>query len=414
MKSATGFSLSLMMFLEYFIWGSWYVTMTTYMKINLGASDVQIGAAYGALAIATMISPFFVGMIADRFFAAQKIMGVLHLLGAVLLFLATKITGNNLFYWIILFYSLLYMPTIALSNSVAFHQMSDPGKQFPWIRVFGTVGWIVAGLLIGYLGIEKTASTFYMAAGVSFLLGVFSFMLPNTPPKAGKAGTASDALGAQAFVLLKNRPYLIFFIAAILVCIPLSFYYGFANLFLNEVGMQNAAGKMILGQVSEAVFILAIPFLFNRIGVKNMLLLGMLAWILRYVCFAYGDTGANTWMLFAGIILHGVCYDFFFVTGYMYTEKKAGEKIKNAAQGLFTFATYGLGMFMGTYFSGFITNKYELTTINPFTDKNAHNWQNIWWIPAYIAIAVLVYFIFFFKEKKELKATTTATPSLQQ
>jgi nucleoside transporter len=406
MKSTTGFSLSLMMFLEYFIWGSWYVTMGTYMSENLQSSGVQIGAAYGALAIATMISPFFVGMIADRFFAAQKIMGVLHLLGGVLLFLATKITGNNLFYWIILFYSLLYMPTIALSNSVAFHQMSDPGKQFPWIRVFGTVGWIVAGLLIGYLGIEKTASTFYMAAGVSLLLGVFSFMLPNTAPKAGKAGTASDALGAQAFILLKNRPYLIFFIAAILVCIPLSFYYGFANLFLNEVGMQNAAGKMILGQMSEAVFILAIPFLFNRIGVKNMLLLGMLAWILRYVCFAYGDTGMNTWMLFAGIILHGVCYDFFFVTGYMYTEKKAGEKIKNAAQGLFTFATYGVGMFIGTFFSGFIADKYKTA--------EGHNWQNIWWVPAYIAIAVLVYFIFFFKEKKELKATTAATPSLQQ
>jgi nucleoside transporter len=406
MKSATGFSLSLMMFLEYFIWGSWYVTMGTYMSENLQSSGVQIGAAYGALAIATMISPFFVGMIADRFFAAQKIMGVLHLLGGVLLFLATKITGNNLFYWIILFYSLLYMPTIALSNSVAFHQMSDPGKQFPWIRVFGTVGWIVAGLLIGYLGIEKTASTFYMAAGVSLLLGVFSFMLPNTAPKAGKGGTASDALGAQAFVLLKNRPYLIFFIAAILVCIPLSFYYGFANLFLNEVGMQNAAGKMILGQMSEAVFILAIPFLFNRIGVKNMLLLGMLAWILRYVFFAYGDTGMNTWMLFAGIILHGVCYDFFFVTGYMYTEKKAGEKIKNAAQGLFTFATYGVGMFIGTFFSGFIADKYKAA--------EGHNWQNIWWVPAYIAIAVLVYFIFFFKEKKELKATTATTPSLQQ
>lgn len=406
MKSTTGFSLSLMMFLEYFIWGSWYVTMGTYMSENLQSSGVQIGAAYGALAIATMISPFFVGMIADRFFAAQKIMGVLHLLGGALLFLATQITDNTLFYWVILFYSLLYMPTIALSNSVAFHQMSDAGKQFPWIRVFGTIGWIVAGLLIGYLGIEKTASTFYMAAGVSVLLGLISFFLPDSPPKAGKATTASDALGAQAFVLLKNRPYLIFFIAAVLVCIPLSFYYGFANLFLNEAGMQNAAGKMILGQVSEAVFILAIPFLFNRIGVKNMLLLGMVAWILRYVCFAYGDTGVNTWMLYAGIILHGVCYDFFFVTGYMYTEKKAGERIKNAAQGLFTFATYGLGMFIGTYFSGFIADKYKTA--------EGHNWQNIWWVPAYIAIAVLLYFIFFFKEKKELKATTAITPSLQQ
>ena len=376
------------------------------MSENLQSSGVQIGAAYGALAIATMISPFFVGMIADRFFAAQKIMGVLHLLGGALLFFATKTSDNALFYWIILFYSLLYMPTIALSNSVAFHQMSDAGKQFPWIRVFGTIGWIVAGLLIGYLGIEKTSSTFYMAAGVSVLLGFISFTLPDTPPKAGKASTASDALGAQAFVLFKSRPYLIFFIAAILVCIPLSFYYGFANLFLNESGMQNAAGKMILGQVSEAVFILAIPFLFNRIGVKNMLLLGMLAWILRYVCFAYGDMGANTWMLYAGIILHGVCYDFFFVTGYMYTEKKAGQRIKNAAQGLFTFATYGLGMFIGTYFSGVIADKYKTA--------EAHNWQNIWWVPAYIAIAVLLYFILFFKEKKELTVATATTPPLQQ
>src|SRR5687768_13514239 len=298
MKSSFGFSLSLMMFLQYFIWGSWYVTMGTYMSENLQSSGVQIGAAYGALAIATMISPFFVGMVADRFFAAQRIMGVLHLLGAVLLYFATRINDNTFFYWIILFYSLLYMPTIALSNSVAFHQMTDPGKQFPWIRVFGTVGWIIAGLLIGYLGIEKTSSTFYMAAGVSALLGVLSFVLPDTPPKAGKAGTASDALGAQAFVLLKNRPYLIFFIAAVLVCIPLSFYYGFANLFLNEAGMQNAAGKMILGQVSEAIFILAIPFLFNRIGVKNMLLLGMAAWILRYVLFAYGNMDTNLWMLY--------------------------------------------------------------------------------------------------------------------
>ena len=405
MKSGTGFSLSLMMFLQYFIWGSWYVTMGTYMSENLESSGVQIGAAYGALAIATMISPFFVGMIADRFFAAQRIMGVLHLLGGVLLFVATKIADNTLFYWIILFYSLLYMPTIALSNSVAFHQMTDPGKQFPWIRVFGTVGWIIAGLLIGYLGIEKTSSTFYMAAGVSFLLGIICFTLPNTPPKAGKGG-ASDALGAQAFVLFKNKPYLIFFIAAVLICIPLAFYYGFANLFLNEAGMQNAAGKMILGQASEAVFILAIPFLFNRIGVKNMLLLGMLAWILRYVCFAYGDTNMNTWMLYAGIILHGICYDFFFVTGYMYTEKKAGERIKNAAQGLFTFATYGLGMFIGTYFSGLIADKYKTAA--------GHNWQNIWWVPAYIAIAVLLYFIFFFKEKKELTAPVAATPSLHQ
>lgn len=391
MKPTIFAKLSTMMLLEYFIWGSWYVTMGTYMATFLQSSGVQIGAAYSALAIATMISPFFVGMIADRFFAAQKIMGVLHIVGAALLYLATQITGNAAFYWVILCYSLLYMPTIALSNSIAFRQMTDPGKQFPWIRVFGTLGWIVSGIMIGRLGIEKTGVTFQMAAISSLVLGFISFSLPNTPPK-GKS--SESAIGAEAIVLFKDKPYLIFFIAAILVCIPLSFYYGFANLFLNEAGMENAAGKMILGQFSEAVFILAIPFLFNNIGVKNMLLLGMAAWILRYVCFAFGNVDTEMWMLYAGIILHGICYDFFFVTGYMYTEKKAGEKIKNAAQGLFTFATYGAGMFIGTWFSGFTADYY--------TRDSVHNWQSIWFVPAYIAVGVLVYFIFFFKEKKEI------------
>jgi nucleoside transporter len=395
MRLSTGVKLALMMLLQYFIWGSWYVTMSSYMAEHLHSKGVQIAAAYNALAIATMISPFFVGMIADKYFAAQKIMGVLHLLGAALLFMATKITGNSAFYWVILFYSLLYMPTIALSNSVAFHQMSDPGKQFPWIRVFGTVGWILAGLLISSLSIEKSVSTFYMAASVSATLGLISFFLPNTPPKANTSATASKALGTDAFVLFKNKPYLIFFIAAILVCIPLSFYYGFANEFLNELNVSNAAAKMTMGQMSEAIFILAIPFLFYRIGVKNMLLLGMTAWMIRYVCFAYGNTGANLWMLYAGIILHGVCYDFFFVTGYMYTEKKAGEKIKSSAQGLFTFATYGVGMFIGTWISGFIVDNYKLET--------GHDWLKIWFVPAYIAVGVLVYFLLFFKEKREIK-----------
>ena len=396
MKTNTGILLALMMFIEYFIWGSWYVTMGTYMTTELNSSGVHIGAAYSALAIATMISPFFVGMIADRYFAAQKIMGVLHLIGAILLYVATQVDTNTGFYWVILFYSLLYMPTIALSNSVAFHQMSDPGKQFPWIRVFGTVGWIAAGILINVLAIEKTGSTFIMAAAASAFLGLLSFVLPNTPPKARTTSTsAGKAIGAEAFVLFYNRPYLVFFIAAILVCIPLSFYYGFANVLLNDLGVNNAASKMTLGQVSEAVFILAIPFLFNRIGVKKMILLGMTAWILRYVCFAYGDTSANMWMLYAGIILHGICYDFFFVTGYMYTEKKAGEKIKNAAQGLFTFATYGVGMFIGTWFSGFITEHY---TVN-----GQENWLKIWLVPAYIAVGVLIYFILLFKEKREIE-----------
>ena len=392
MKLKIGSQLAFMMFVEYFIWGAWYVTMTSYMPANLHSTGLQIGAAYSALAIATMISPFFVGLVADRFFPAQTIMGVLHLLGGVLLLVVPMIRDNAVFYWAILLYSLLYMPTIALSNSVAFYQMTDSGKQFPWIRVFGTAGWIVAGIIIGKWNLEKTATTFQIAAAASILLGLFSLTLPNTPPK----GKESQGPGTEAFVLFRDKPYLIFFVAAILVCIPLSFYYGFANNFLEELGMKNSAAKMTLGQFSEGLFILAIPFLFNRIGVKNMLLMGMTAWILRYICFAYGNLEAGTWMLYAGIALHGVCYDFFFVTGYMYTEKKAGQKIKNAAQQLFTFATYGVGMFIGTWFSGYIDDLYALPA--------GHDWKHIWLVPAYIAAGVLVYFILFFREKKQLTA----------
>ncbi|MFA5819937.1 MAG: nucleoside permease [Bacteroidales bacterium] len=395
MKPKVIIILSFMMFLQYYIWGSWYVTMGTFMTEFLKSSGLQIGAAYSALAIATMISPFFIGMVADRYFSAQRLMGALHILGGLLLFLASKVEHNGPFYWVILLYSLAYMPTIALSNSVAFRQMTDPGKEFPVVRVFGTIGWVVAGFMIALLGIEKTPLTFYMAAIVSVALGLFSFTLPDTPPQAKTKSSARSILGIDALVLFRERPYLIFFIAAIFVCIPLSFYFGFANLYLNQSGMQNTAGKMVMGQISEALFILAIPFLFNRIGVKKMLLIGMTAWILRYLCFAFGNNDTNLWMLYAGIILHGVCYDFFFVTGYMYTEKKSNERIKNTAQGLFTFVTYGLGMFIGTWFSGFVTSHY---TIN-----NVYQWNKIWFIPAYIAVAVLICFIFFFKEKKQIE-----------
>lgn len=395
MKTRTSIILASMMFLQYFVWGSWYVTMGTFMTKVLGSTGIQIGAAYSALAIATMISPFFVGMIADRFFPAQRVMGILHLIGGLLLFIASRITANGPFYWVIMLYSLAYMPTIALSNSVAFRQMSDPGKQFPVIRVFGTVGWVISGFMIAGLGIEQTPGTFYMAAVVSAALGIYSFFLPDTPPLAKEPSSARSVLGIDALILFRNKPYLIFFIAAIFVCIPLSFYFGFANLFLNQSGMNNAAGKMVMGQISEALFILAIPFLFNRIGVKKMLLIGMSAWILRYLCFAFGNMGANIWMLYTGIILHGVCYDFFFVTGYMYTEKKSNERIKNAAQGLFTFVTYGLGMFIGTWVSGFVTSYYS--------SGQVYQWRSIWYIPAYIAVAVLVCFIFFFREKKDIE-----------
>ncbi len=409
MKLKTGILLSAMMFLQYYIWGAWYVTMGSYIDVNFFNEtnlDGAKGAAYGAGAIATIISPIFVGMIADRYFSANKIMGVLHILGAVFLFYATKMIDTTGFYWVILGYSLLYMPTIALSNSIAFGQMTDPGKQFPWIRVFGTLGWIVAGLVIAFfsfknkdlsfLGFNNTKITFIVAAGVSALLGLISFILPNTPPKgSSEKSSLGSILGKDAFILFKSNAYKIFFFAAILICIPLSFYYSHAESFLTLTFKDNTTASMSMGQMSEALFIIAIPFLFNKIGVKKMLILGMSAWVLRYVCFAYGND-ASIWMLYAGIILHGICYDFFFVTGYMYTEKKAGEKIKNAAQGLFTFATYGVGMFIGTWYSGFIANKYKTTT------GTGHDWTSIWLYPAAIAAAVLLAFIFSFREKKEI------------
>lgn len=396
MKSTTRVQLSLMMFLEFFIWGSWYVTMGTYLDKVLHASGIQIGAAYSALAIATIISPFFVGMIADRFFAAQKVLGVLHLAGAALLYYITTIGDANGFYWVLLLYSLMYAPTLALVNSVAFRQMKDTSKEFASIRVLGTIGWIATGWMIDKvlkITPEQYVITFKMAAIASLVLGLLSFFLPDTPPKAkGTKTSFSQILGADAFVLFKDASFLVFFIASVLICIPLSFYYSFTNLFLEETGMKNVTSNMTFGQFSEAFFILLIPYFFRKLGVKWMIALGMVAWAVRFLFFGYGDAGANLWMLFAGIILHGVCFDFFFVTGQIYTDSKAGLRIQSQAQGMITMATYGIGMWIGTLLSGYVKDHY---TIN-----NIVQWRSIWMVPAAIAGGVLVLFILFFKDNQ--------------
>ena len=383
-----------MMFLQYFIWGAWYVTAGTYMAQKLFSSGTEIGNAYSAFAFAAIISPFFVGSIDDRYFSAQNAMGALHLIGGLLLIYATQISSSFIFIITVLIYSLMYMPTVALSNNIVFANVSDTGKSFPVIRFFGTFGWIVAGFIIGKLQLENNADsiayTFYIASGASILLGLFSFILPNVAPK-GKSEASS--LGLEGLVLLKDKSYMIFFIAAVLICIPLSFYYSFANVFLNDLGMEGAAGKMIYGQISEAIFILAIPLLYYRLGVKKILVIGIAAWLLRFLFFANGDLESYYWMIMSGIILHGICYDFFFVTGYMYTENKAGEKIKNAAQGLFTVATYGIGMTIGSWFSGIITDTYTVEGIK--------NWFDIWMVPVYISGAVLLFLVIFFKDKKK-------------
>jgi len=397
MKTTTRIQLSIMMFLEFFIWGAWFVTMGTFLANAFSASGGQLAMAYETQSIGAIIAPFIIGLIADRYFSAQKILGVLHLLGAGLLYMAGTSENFETFYPYILIYMILYMPTLALVNSVSFRQLKGDAGTFAWIRVFGTAGWIVAGLSIGYLSWESKntlQSTFLMAAVAAVILGVFSFTLPNTPPTADRSKKASirDILGLDAFAMLKDRRYLVFFIASILICIPLAFYYQHANQFLNEIGMEKAAGKMTFGQMSELFFMLLLPLFLKRYGIKLTLLVGMVAWVVRYILFAYGDAGEGAWMLIFGIILHGICYDFFFVSGQIYTDYKAGEKFKSSAQGLITLATYGLGMLIGFRLAGYFTD-YNVV-------EGGHNWADIWILPAVIAAGVLLFFILAFKNEK--------------
>ena len=399
MKSTTRIQLSAMMFLEFFIWGGWFVTLGTFLLTSLETTGTQVGMAYLTQSIGAIIAPFIVGIIADRFFSAQVILGVLHLVGAVLLWMAGSSGDFDSFYPLVLIYMILFMPTLALVNSISFRQMQNPSKEFPPIRTLGTIGWIVAGLLISWLAWDKKgneaelANTFKMAAGASALLGLFSFTLPSTPPlKKGQKISGAELLGFDAIGLLKNSSYRLFFIASVLICIPLAFYYNFTNAFLTEVGVGSPTAKQSLGQVSEVVFMLLMPLLFIRLGVKKMLAIGMFAWALRYVLFAFGDADAGYWMLLTGIILHGICYDFFFVTGQIYTDNLAGERFKSAAQGLITLATYGVGMLIGSLLSGRIVDKYLVDGV--------HDWKTIWLIPAGIAGVVLLLFLVFFKDPK--------------
>ena len=396
MNNKIKIQLSFMMFLEFFIWGGWFVTMGTFLSQNFNASGSQLAQAYETQSIGAIVAPFIIGLVADRYFSAQKILGILHIIGAFLLFQAGIQNDFIAFYPFIFIYMILYMPTLALVNSVAFRQMVDPSKEFPPIRVFGTVGWIIAGLTIGFLGWESQKileNTFFLTAAASFILGIFSFTLPNTPPTADKENLSfSKILGLDALSLLKNRKYLIFFISSILICIPLAFYYQHANQFLNEVGMPKAAAVMSLGQISEALFILLLPVFLKRYGIKTTLVVGMIAWVLRYILFAYGDVGGGIWMLILGVILHGICYDFFFVSGQIYTDFKAGSQFKSSAQGLITLATYGLGMLVGFRIAGKITDLYTI--------DSTHDWTQIWLIPSGFAFFVLIFFILTFKDEK--------------
>jgi nucleoside transporter len=386
-----------MMFLNYVIWGAWYVTISTYLTATLKFSGVEAGAVFGTTALASMISPFFVGLIADRFFATEKVLAVLHLVGAALLFSVTKATTFVPVYAIMFVYCLFYFPTISLTNSLALQQIKNPGRDFPLIRVFGTLGWIFIGVIIGNMGIEATSTPFLLAAGASVLMAIFSLFLPHTPPASkGEPINLRAILGLDALVMMKERSFLIFIIASVLACIPLTFYFSFTNTYLNEVHVQNAAGKMTLGQASEVVMMLVMPLVLRRVTVKGILLMGLFAWSLRYALLAYGNADAGMWMFYLAIILHGVCYDFFFMTGQLYTDQEAPQHLRSAAQGLITFMTYGIGMFIGSYISGF--------AVDFFTTPAGHNWRGFWTTSSLASFVILLMIAFFFRSHNRIKS----------
>jgi len=395
MKNTTRFQLMGMMFLLYFIWGSWYGQMSKYMVKTLNASGQQAGNASAAFSIAMIIAPFFIGLIADRYFAAQKVLGILSIAGAIILYILTGIKDADTFFWIMLAYCITFVPTIALTTSIAMQHVENSEKDFPLIRVMGTVAWIVVTNIIGYFKLGQSVAIFQISIAAALVLGIYSFLLPNTPPKPNKNTSFAAIIGLDTFKLFKDRSFAIFFISSLLICIPLSFYYTWANLSLTDSGMTYVENKMSLGQASEFVFMLLIPFAFTRLGVKWMLIVGLIAWIIRFIGFGYGDASSE-WLLYLAIILHGVCYDFFFVTGQIYTDSKAGEKYRSSAQGLIAIATYGIGMGIGSWMAGIVADIYTVNGVK--------NWTSIWMVPAGIAAVVLLLFIFFFKDNK-IRAT---------
>jgi nucleoside transporter len=400
MPFTRGAQLALMMFLNYVVWGSWYVTLGTYLTATLGFSGTETGAIFGTTALASMISPFFVGMIADRFFSTEKVLASLHLIGAVLLYLVTQTTSFWGVYAIMLAYCLCYFPTITLTTSLALKQIPDAGSTFPLIRVFGTIGWIVIGLVVGWLQVEKSPTMFLLAAGASVAMGLYSLTLPHTPPAAaGEPVTARALLGLDALVMLKDRTYLVFIIAMILGCIPLTFYFTFTNTYLNEVGVQNAAGKMTLGQASEILAMLLMPIVFRKLSVRAIIMLGLLSWSMRYGLLAYGNADAGMWMFYLAILLHGVCFDFFFMTGQLYADQEAPNNLRVTAQGFLTFVTYGVGMFIGSLLSG-VALDWFTTKVD---GRDVHNWTGFWLSSAIGSAAILLMVALFFQSRARIQ-----------
>ncbi len=431
MFSPNTIRLSTMMFLQFFVWGAWYVSMTGFIKKE--EMDDLTGAAYTVGPIAAIIAPFFLGMIADRFFASQKVLGVLHILGGVFLCLAPSVAAQfaleeapkdaGMFYSIVqhdlpayvqpftlvlLLHMLCYMPTLGLTASLSFNNLEDQEKQFPFVRTAGTVGWIVGNIAVSFLHEgDKSAQQFFMAGGASILLGIYSFSLPHTPPPSkGQPATIGKILGTDSLRLFRSPAYAIFIVSSFLICIPLAGYYQQARTFVEQMGAvvnDSATFTMSFGQMSEVFFMLVMPFFFARLGVKWMLVVGMGAWVLRYALFSIGADDKIFWMVIFGIVLHGICYDFFFVTGMIYVDKKASADIRNQAQGFLVLVTQGLGLGLGSklFFAHVVMNT------DTSGEKVVVDWNTIWMYPAIFAFGIMVVFALFFRDKGVENAAVT-------
>lgn len=397
------FRLSLMVFLHYFVWGAWYAMMSGYLTGPLKFTGEQNGLAYGTTAIGAMVAPFLAGILADRAFATQRLLATFHLVGAALLYLISTLTTFPLFYPALIAYTISYMAGHGLTNSLTLHHSPNPAREFPLVMMSGSVGWICAGLTVSALKIDDSAGMFQLASGAALVMGLYSLTLPHTPPKgAGEKVSLRTVLGLDALKLMQDRSFAVFIICSFLVCIPLSFYFSSAGIFMNELGISNPAAKLTIGQVSDVVFLSLLPVLLLRLGAKGILIMGMVAWAVRFGLFSQFDVyRTHLWLLYLGIAIHGMCYDFIFVMGRMYVDRRATVEIRGAAQGLHAFVTLGAGMFIGSWLSGIVCDRYK-------TGSGAaavHEWETIWLIPAALSAVLVVLFAFLFKDREPKEST---------